>query len=187
MLTAFCPQIDSTMLAVFKIFTFLFYLFCPLALQYCFSAKRDFACYSLAKVQSALRAVCVSLGMLSLYAYRRKCQQLYYKNIAQKSAADFMQNDEMDIIYIIVYNSWTIYYISMFISILIIVYFYRQIVSIYIAICYTVTICYISITVYYISKNSDKVYRYKDLIWHIRCYDVDNQIIGYLIIGEVMG
>ena len=45
--------------------------------------------------------------MLSLYAERRKCQQLYYKNIAQKSAADFMQIDETDIIYIIVYNSWT--------------------------------------------------------------------------------
>ena len=29
------------------------------------------------------------------------------KNIAQKSAADFMQIDEMNIIYIIVYNSWT--------------------------------------------------------------------------------
>ena len=28
-------------------------------------------------------------------------------SIAQKSAADFMQIDEMDIIYIIVYNSWT--------------------------------------------------------------------------------
>ena len=41
--------------------------------------------------------------------------------------------------------------------------------------CYNmVTMYYIDITVYYISKNSDKVYRYKDLIWHIRCYDVDN-------------
>ena len=45
--------------------------------------------------------------MLSLYAERRKCQELCYKNIEQKSAADFMQIDEMDIIYIIVYNSWT--------------------------------------------------------------------------------
>ena len=51
--------------------------------------------------------VCVSLCMLSLYAYIRKCQYLCYKNIAQKSAADFMQIDETDIIYIIVYNSWT--------------------------------------------------------------------------------
>ena len=24
------------------------------------------------------------------------------------------------------------------------------------------------------------------LIWHIRCYDVDNEIIGFWIIGEVM-
>ena len=24
------------------------------------------------------------------------------------------------------------------------------------------------------------------LIWHIRCYDVDNEIIGYLIVGEMM-
>ena len=48
-----------------------------------------------------------SLGMLSLYAYRRKCQPFHYKNIVQKSAADFMQTDGMDIIYIIVYNSWT--------------------------------------------------------------------------------
>ena len=42
-----------------------------------------------------------------LYAYIRKCQYLCYKNIAQKSAADFMQIDGTDIIYIIVYNSWT--------------------------------------------------------------------------------
>ena len=45
---------------------------------------------------------------------------------------------------------------------------------------------YIAITVYCISKNNDKVYRYKDLIWHIRCYDVDNEIIGFLIMGEIM-
>ena len=106
--------------------------------------------------------------MASLYTNGGKCQQLYYKNIAQKSAADFMQIDEMDIIYIIVYNSWTT------------IMPLRQIVSIYIAICYTdqnsyniVTICFIVVSVYY-------------LIWHIRCYDVDNQIIGYLIIGKVM-
>ena len=36
-----------------------------------------------------------------------------------------------------------------------------------------VTICFIVVTVYY-------------LIWHIRCYDVDNEIMGYLIIGEIM-
>ena len=30
------------------------------------------------------------------------------------------------------------------------------------------------------------IYRYKDLIWHIRCYDVENEIIGYLIIGEIV-
>ena len=35
--------------------------------------------------------------MLSLYAYSRKSQELCYKNIAQKSAADFMQIDETDI------------------------------------------------------------------------------------------
>ena len=53
--------------------------------------------------------------------------------------------------------------------------------------CYNiVTMYYIAITVYYISRNNDKVYRYKDLIWHIRCYDVDNEIIGFLIIGEMM-
>ena len=45
---------------------------------------------------------------------------------------------------------------------------------------------YIAITVYYIGRNSDKVYRYKDLIWHIRYQDVDNQIIGFLVIGEIM-
>ena len=49
----------------------------------------------------------VLLCMLSLYAERRKCQPVHYKNIAQKSEADFMQIDEMDIIYIIVYNSRT--------------------------------------------------------------------------------
>ena len=35
--------------------------------------------------------------MLSLYAERRKSQELCYKNIAQKSAADFMQIDDIDI------------------------------------------------------------------------------------------
>ena len=49
----------------------------------------------------------VSLGMASLYAYSLKCQDLCYKNIAQKSAANFMQIDEMDILIYIVYNSWT--------------------------------------------------------------------------------
>ena len=48
------------------------------------------------------------------------------------------------------------------------------------------TMYYITITVYYISKNSDIIYRYKDLICHIRQYDVDNQIVGYLIAGEIM-
>ena len=42
------------------------------------------------------------------------------------------------------------------------------------------------VTVYYISKNSDIVYRYKDLIWHIRCCSVNNEIIGYLIVGEIV-
>ena len=51
--------------------------------------------------------VVVLLCMLLLYAYGRKSQYLYYKNIAQKSAADFIQIDGMNIIYIIVYNSWT--------------------------------------------------------------------------------
>ena len=35
--------------------------------------------------------------MLLLYAERRKCQPVHYKNIAQKSAADFMQIDETKI------------------------------------------------------------------------------------------
>ena len=48
----------------------------------------------------------VSLGMLLLYAHSRKSQYLCYKNIAQKSAADFMQIDETDILIYIVYNSW---------------------------------------------------------------------------------
>ena len=53
--------------------------------------------------------------------------------------------------------------------------------------CYNiVTMYYIVVTVYYISKNSDKVYRYKDLIWHIRCCSVDNEIMRYLIAGEIM-
>ena len=43
--------------------------------------------------------------MLSLYAERRKSQPIHYKNIAQKSAADFMQIDKMDILIYIVYNS----------------------------------------------------------------------------------
>ena len=74
----------------------------------------------------------------------------------------------------------------MFISILTIVYFYRQIVSIYIAIQYIDQNSYNMITVYYISKNSYKVYRYKDLIWHIRCQDVDDEMMRYLIIGGMM-
>ena len=81
----------------------------------------------------------------------------------------------------------------MFISILTIVYFYRYIVSIYIAIYCSdynsyniVTICCIVVSVYYISRNSDKVYRYKDLIWHIRCYDVENEMMIYLIADEMM-
>ena len=54
-------------------------------------------------------------------------------------------------------------------------------IDIYIAICYTdynsyniVTMYYMVVTVYY-------------LILHIRCYDVDNEIIRFFIIGEVMG
>ena len=45
--------------------------------------------------------------MASLYTNGGKNQYLYYKNIAQKSAADFMRIDEMDILIYIVYNSWT--------------------------------------------------------------------------------
>lgn len=48
-----------------------------------------------------------SLAWLYDIAERRKSQPVYYKNIAQKNAVDFMQIDETDIIYIIVYNSWT--------------------------------------------------------------------------------
>ena len=51
--------------------------------------------------------VVVSLCMLLLYAERRKSQPVHYKNIAQISAADFMQIDEADILIYIVYNSWT--------------------------------------------------------------------------------
>lgn len=51
--------------------------------------------------------VVVLLCMLSLYAYSGKSQPFHYKNIEQKSAANFMQIDETDIIYIIVYNIWT--------------------------------------------------------------------------------
>ena len=51
--------------------------------------------------------VVVLLCMLLLYAERRKSQPVHYKNIAQKSAADFMQIDETDILIYIVYNSWT--------------------------------------------------------------------------------
>ena len=51
--------------------------------------------------------VCVSLCMPPLYSYSRKYQYLFYKNTAQKSAADFMQIDETDILIYIVYNSWT--------------------------------------------------------------------------------
>ena len=44
----------------------------------------------------------------ALYAFIiHRTPEMSIENIAQKSAADFMQIDEMDIIYIIVYNSWT--------------------------------------------------------------------------------
>ena len=45
--------------------------------------------------------------MASLYINGGKSQAVHYKNIVQKSAADFMQIDEMDILIYIVYNSWT--------------------------------------------------------------------------------
>ena len=45
--------------------------------------------------------------MASLYTNGGKSQELYYKNIAQINAADFMQIDETDILIYIVYNSWT--------------------------------------------------------------------------------
>ena len=51
--------------------------------------------------------VVVLLCMLPLYAHSRKCQPIHYKNIAQKSAADFMQINETDILIYIVCNSWT--------------------------------------------------------------------------------
>ena len=56
--------------------------------------------------QGTIGASCrvVVCFMASLYTNGRKCQYLCYKNIAQKSAADFIQIDETDIIYIIVYN-----------------------------------------------------------------------------------
>ena len=67
------------------------------------SAKRDFACYSLDKVQPAIRAV----WLFALWPHYTPTAGNVNSSIAQKSAADFMQIDETDIIYIIVYNSWT--------------------------------------------------------------------------------
>ena len=59
--------------------------------------------------QCAAGASCrvVVCFMASLYTNGGKNQYLYYKNIAQKSAADFMQIDGMNILIYIVYNSWT--------------------------------------------------------------------------------
>lgn len=51
--------------------------------------------------------VFTSFAWLYDTAERLKSQYIYYKNIAQINAADFMQIDEIDIIYIIVCNSWT--------------------------------------------------------------------------------
>ena len=86
----------------------IFWLFCPLASQYCINQLTG-ALHVIHLTRFNRRFVpcgCL-LCMLSLYAERRKSQYLYYKNIAQKNAADFMQIDGMNIIYIIVYNSWT--------------------------------------------------------------------------------
>ena len=88
-------------------------------------------------------------------------------------------------IHFYIIDNHSYYWIDMFISILTIVYFYWYIVSIYIAICYTdwnryniVTMYYIIITVYYIDRNSDKVYRYKDtvILWlkSYTCYTSGN-------------
>lgn len=65
------------------------------------SAKRGFAIFTLQGTTGD------SLGTLLVYLNIRKIQEEICWRSAQKSAADFMQIDGMDIIYIIVYNSWT--------------------------------------------------------------------------------
>ena len=55
-------------------------------------------------MQPALRAV----SLFALYAFIIcRTPEKSIENIAQKSAADFMQIDETDILIYIVYNSWT--------------------------------------------------------------------------------
>ena len=62
----------------------------PMPINSIFHASFSFPAFGLS-------FICVSLCMLPLYAERRKCQSLYYKNIAQKSAVDFMQIDGIKI------------------------------------------------------------------------------------------
>ena len=49
--------------------------------------------------------VFTSLAWLYDIAECRKSQPVHYKNIAQKSAVDFMQIDEINILIYIVYNA----------------------------------------------------------------------------------
>ena len=90
------------MLAVFKNLPSYFLVILPACVAILpSSAKRDFAYYSLDKVQPALRAV----ALFALYAFIiRIYPEMSIENIAQKSAADFMQIDETNIlIYIVFY------------------------------------------------------------------------------------
>ena len=57
------------------------------------SAKRGFSCYSFVNVQPALRAV----WLFALWPHYTPTAGNVNSSIAQKSAADFMQIDEMNI------------------------------------------------------------------------------------------
>ena len=62
------------------------------------SAKRGFSCYSLVNVQPAF----VAVSLFALWPHYTPTAANVNSSIAQKSAADFMQIDETDILIYIV-------------------------------------------------------------------------------------
>ena len=82
-----------------------FWLFCPLASQCCLHQLSG-ALHIIHLTRCNRRSV--PCRCFALYAFIiRRTPEKSIENIAQKSAADFMQIDGMNILIYIVYNSWT--------------------------------------------------------------------------------
>ena len=82
----------------------LFWLFCPLASQYCLHqlSGASHVIY-LPRFNRRFVPCCC----FALWLHYTPAAENVNSSIAQKSAADFMQIDETDILIYIVYNSWT--------------------------------------------------------------------------------